>query len=72
MSFSSQLMILHDFSSDKESLLAAAIASAGRGSELAEGAAADETLEDTGAAFTADSSGSISSTRIASSARSKM
>jgi len=57
MSFSSQLKILHDFSSDKESLLAAVKSlRLGEGSELAEGAAADETLEDTGAAFTADSS----------------
>jgi VWFA-related protein len=57
MSFSSQLKILHDFSDDKESLLAAVKSlRLGEGSELAEGATADETLEDTGAAFTADSS----------------
>ncbi|MEP7366312.1 MAG: VWA domain-containing protein [Acidobacteriota bacterium] len=57
MSFSSQLKILHDFSGDKESLLAAVKSlRLGEGSELAEGATADETLEDTGAAFTADSS----------------
>ncbi|MCC6538896.1 MAG: VWA domain-containing protein [Bryobacterales bacterium] len=57
MSFSSQLKILHDFSDDKESLLAAIKSMRlGEASDLAEGAAADETTEDTGAAFTADSS----------------
>ncbi|MBK7931397.1 MAG: VWA domain-containing protein [Bryobacterales bacterium] len=57
MSFSSQLKILHDFSDDKESLLAAIKQMRlGEASDLAEGAAADETTEDTGAAFTADSS----------------
>lgn len=57
MSFSSQLKILHDFSGDKESLLAAIKQMRlGEASDLAEGAAADETTEDTGAAFTADSS----------------
>lgn len=57
IALSSQLRVLQDFTSDKE-ILRAAIRSlrVGEGSDLADATKTDESVEDTGAAFTADSS----------------
>ena len=57
MAFSTDLKVLQDFTGDKEILLSAIKSlRIGEGTEQAESSSADETVEDTGAAFTADSS----------------